>query len=322
MQTKEGPQAFAVGDRIQFTGSDRDRDRRAAGLFNGGAGTVAAIERNRVTVTLDGPDKSTPRQVSFVVGEDVRRGEFNAIRRGYAGTVYKGQGRTVDAAYVLHSDNWRAGTSYVALSRHREAVHLFAAEKPAAWMMAEGGASALSDKQRAGAEKSYAAWAEMKPDLAKRYGFADYVAFVQDQWRDQKDLNRLDRMARQIGRSDQQRAASSYEQAMPEPTATPPQAKPPIYGRYAELQALQKRLAEAKEAKEASRGTAGNSPAAEAGKPATRPLTPAERLAADMAALRGEASDETDRRAGRDTGRDPADERGFRLPDRTRGKSR
>jgi MobA/MobL family len=54
---------------------------------------------------------------------------------------------------------------------------------PAApWMTATGGLNALSPAHRRSAEKSYAAWSEAKPELAKRHDLADYVSYVQDQW--------------------------------------------------------------------------------------------------------------------------------------------
>ena len=168
--------------------------------------------KHRLTVTLDSGKDAPPRVVSFTVGANAEAGEFDAIRHGYAGTIYKGQGKTLDQTYLLHSDNWRAASGYVALSRHRESVKLFAAEKAEPWIMAEGGAGKLTKPQRAKAEQSFIAWTEAKPDLAKKYGFENYVAYVQDQWSDQKDLHRLDRMAKQMGRTEENRAASQFVQ--------------------------------------------------------------------------------------------------------------
>ena len=58
-------------------------------------------------------------------------GEFGQFRHGYAGTIYKGQGRTLDQTYLYHSQHWRSATSYVALTRHRENVSLFVATETA-----------------------------------------------------------------------------------------------------------------------------------------------------------------------------------------------
>ena len=52
---------------------------------------------------------------------------FDGFRHGYAGTIYKGQGRTVDHAYLYHTSHWGQANSYVAMSRHKETAHMFVA---------------------------------------------------------------------------------------------------------------------------------------------------------------------------------------------------
>ena len=225
LQTREGEKAFATGDRVAFTASAANRQQRAAGLYTDAIGTIAAIDENRVTVALDAPKGAARREVSFTVGADIEAGEFDALRHAYAGTIYKGQGKTLDQSYLLHSPTWRSASAYVALSRHREDVALFASEKADAWVTAGGGLDGLTAKQRAGAERSFAAWGEAKPDLAAKYGLADYVGYVQGKWGEEKDLHRLDRMARQMGRIEENRAASQFVQAAREADAT---RKPPL----------------------------------------------------------------------------------------------
>ena len=135
LKTAAGEAAFAEGDRIQFTGNAANRKGKNAGLVNGAVGTVTAIleqnERRTMTVELDGKKGDQPRTVSFTVGADKAAGEFDAIKHGYAGTIYKGQGRTLDEAYVYHDQHWRAASAYVALTRHRESVAIFAARETA-----------------------------------------------------------------------------------------------------------------------------------------------------------------------------------------------
>jgi len=53
------------------------------------------------------------RQVAF----DTR--DYNHLDHGYAGTVHKGQGITVDRAYVLASQLFDRHATYVGLSRQR-----------------------------------------------------------------------------------------------------------------------------------------------------------------------------------------------------------
>ena len=131
LPTAEGKQMFAAGDRVQFTGSALRRQDREAGLANGNIGTVRSIEKNRMTVALEDRPGAPQRMVSFIVGADRAAGQFDQLRHGYAGTVYKSQGRTLDQTYLYHSEHWRSASSYVALTRHRADVALFAATETA-----------------------------------------------------------------------------------------------------------------------------------------------------------------------------------------------
>jgi len=116
--TKHGRADFSAGDRLQFTGT-LDKKR---GITNGDAGTVRAIDGSKITVRLDG---STNRTVEFDANE------FQGFRHGYAGTIYKGQGDTLDQTYLYHSEHWRSAPSYVALTRHRDKTELFVARNTA-----------------------------------------------------------------------------------------------------------------------------------------------------------------------------------------------
>jgi hypothetical protein len=116
-ETTHGERDFATGDRLQFTATDKKR-----GIFNGAAGQIAAIEGNSVTVTLDGKGA---KSLTFDAGE------FPGFRHGYAGTIYKGQGRTLDQTYLYHSEHWRSAASYVALTRHRDKAEMFVATNTA-----------------------------------------------------------------------------------------------------------------------------------------------------------------------------------------------
>tara|TARA_R110002073_G_scaffold222830_6_gene383060 strand:+ start:50 stop:2518 length:2469 start_codon:yes stop_codon:yes gene_type:complete len=108
--TKHGRCDFAIGDRIVLTGTDKE-----ACLINGQAGRITRIEGQRLTLDLEGQTQM------------LDTGRFRDFRHGYAGTIYKGQGRTVDQAYIYHTKHWGRTNAYVALSRHRQAVHMFVA---------------------------------------------------------------------------------------------------------------------------------------------------------------------------------------------------
>jgi ATP-dependent exoDNAse (exonuclease V) alpha subunit len=116
-ETAYGLKEFAVGDRLQFTATEKKR-----GIFNGAAGQIVALDTNSILVQLDG--KGT-KKLAFDPTE------FKDFRHGYAGTIYKGQGRTLDQSYLYHSEHWRSAASYVALTRHREKAELFVATNTA-----------------------------------------------------------------------------------------------------------------------------------------------------------------------------------------------
>jgi hypothetical protein len=114
---QDGKLAVAAGDRLQITGNDKK-----LGLVNGAVGTVLGIEGTALTLQLDGRKGPT---VTFDTAT------FPDFRHGYAGTIYKGQGRTLDQTYLYHSEHWRAAASYVALTRHREKAEIFVATNTA-----------------------------------------------------------------------------------------------------------------------------------------------------------------------------------------------
>jgi hypothetical protein len=77
--TKHGEADFAIGDRVQFTDTDKK-----AHIHNGNIGTITAIGAHigQLTAKLD-----SRREVSWSASE------FQGFRHGYAGTIYKGQGK-------------------------------------------------------------------------------------------------------------------------------------------------------------------------------------------------------------------------------------
>ena len=116
LETKHGAADFAVGDRMQFTDTDKKRH-----IYNGNAGVITGLDARtgQVTVRLDAAAGSAGREVTWAAAE------FEGFRHGYAGTIYKGQGKTLDHTYLLHTHHWRAAASYVALTRQREGAQVF-----------------------------------------------------------------------------------------------------------------------------------------------------------------------------------------------------
>ena len=121
-ETKHGEAAFAVGDRVQFTDTDKKLH-----IYNGNAGIITGIDgrTGQLTARLDGAGGASGRDISWFAAE------FQGFRHGYAGTIYKGQGKTLDHTYLLHTHHWRAAASYVALTRQRESAQVFVSTETA-----------------------------------------------------------------------------------------------------------------------------------------------------------------------------------------------
>ena len=126
-QTSEGARSFAVGDRLMFRENSRE-----LGVKNGMLGTVeraeapgqgvtGVLDDGRLVVRLDsarGPGQGRAVSVSMA--------DYAAVDHGYATTIHKSQGATVDRAYVLASATMDRHLTYVAMTRHREEVQLYA----------------------------------------------------------------------------------------------------------------------------------------------------------------------------------------------------
>jgi Ti-type conjugative transfer relaxase TraA len=105
---ERGARHFASGDRVMFL-----QNERGLGVKNGTLGTVERVNAQSMTVQTD-----DGRSVRF----DLK--DYDRIDHGYAATIHKAQGMTVDRAHVLATPGMDAHSSYVALSRHRDGLEL------------------------------------------------------------------------------------------------------------------------------------------------------------------------------------------------------
>ena len=112
-QTNDGERSFAKGDRIVFLENNRDLD-----VKNGMLGTVEALDHGRITASLEGRDRSVSVSVA----------DYAALDHGYATTIHKSQGATVDRAFVMASSTMDRHLSYVSLTRHRDEARLYAGQ--------------------------------------------------------------------------------------------------------------------------------------------------------------------------------------------------
>jgi hypothetical protein len=105
---ERGKRNFASGDRVIFL-----QNERSLGVKNGTLGTIEQVSPQSLTVRTD-----DGRNVSF----DLK--DCHRIDHGYAATIHKAQGMTVDQTHVLATPGMDANSSYVALSRHRDRMEL------------------------------------------------------------------------------------------------------------------------------------------------------------------------------------------------------
>ena len=105
---ERGARNFARGDRVMFL-----QNERGLGVKNGSLGTIEQVSSQSISVQTD-----DGRSVKF----DLK--DYNKIDHGYAATIHKAQGMTVDRTHLLATPGMDAHGSYVALSRHRDGVDL------------------------------------------------------------------------------------------------------------------------------------------------------------------------------------------------------
>src|SRR5579859_6387751 len=108
IMVERGTRQFARVDRVMFLQNDR-----GLGVKNGTLGSIEQVSAQSMTVQTD-----DGRSVRF----DLK--DYNRIDHGYAATIHKAQGMTVDRAHVLATPGLDAHSSYVALSRHRDGMEL------------------------------------------------------------------------------------------------------------------------------------------------------------------------------------------------------
>jgi len=108
ISTERGERDFAPGDRLMFLRNDRNLE-----VKNGTLGEIERVSPQNITVKLDGG-----RSITF----DTK--DYANIDHGYAATIHKSQGMTVDRAHILATPGLDRHAAYVSLSRHRHDVQL------------------------------------------------------------------------------------------------------------------------------------------------------------------------------------------------------
>ena len=104
------PLALGPGDRVMLT-----RPHRALDLPRSAFGTVVATRADGIDLLVDG----SPGAVTLDLAT------FRDLDYGYAATIHKSQGVTVDHTLVLGHGRMNRHAIYVALTRHRDSVTVF-----------------------------------------------------------------------------------------------------------------------------------------------------------------------------------------------------
>lgn len=118
--TADGMKEFAPGDRIIFRQNNAEM-----GVSNGEFGTVQNIKFDRTGQVEITALHDNGQQIKFTVGEG--KGQYNSFAHGYAMTVHKSQGETVDRVFVLPSESMSSQEwSYVSMSRNRFEARMYA----------------------------------------------------------------------------------------------------------------------------------------------------------------------------------------------------
>ena len=113
LDTNRGSRSFAIGDRVLFRRNDRE-----LGVRNGTLGKVDEIASGRMAATLDDGSKI-----------ELDPSVYRDLDHGYAVTIHKAQGVTVDRAHVLATRGFDRHLAYVACSRHRERLQFVASRE-------------------------------------------------------------------------------------------------------------------------------------------------------------------------------------------------
>ena len=100
-------------DWVEFRKNDREM-----GILNGDRGVLIEASEQSFTVAIEDGAKRT-KLVTF----DPQ--EFHSFQLGYATTVFRSQGKTVERTYMMHSNAQNRGMAYVGLTRHRWDVFYF-----------------------------------------------------------------------------------------------------------------------------------------------------------------------------------------------------
>lgn len=229
VRTDQGEREFAKGDRLVFLKNDK-----RVGVKNGQLGTVENVERDgehhRLSVRGDDGKLAT-----------FSTRDYDRLDHGYATTVHKAQGVTVDRAYVLTGKMHDRELSYVSMSRSRQKTRLYI--DAGKYKSAAAVARQMNQSHQKGttldAARERPDWKQLQ-GLAASSGNPSHDATKQPAQQAQErapqpELTKDELLARiraKAGESQQQEARPQPQQATaapkPEQAAQPEREQPPV----------------------------------------------------------------------------------------------
>lgn len=120
INTEKGTKAFSEGDRIIFLENNRGMD-----VKNGSLGTILKIDDKAKGIKEKEQEKSILVKLENGKMISFDPDQYKNIDYGYAMTVHKSQGSTVDRSFVLAEKRFDKHLTYVSMSRHREDATLY-----------------------------------------------------------------------------------------------------------------------------------------------------------------------------------------------------
>lgn len=109
--------AFRAGDQIMTL-----RNNRRLDVHNGERGVITRIDTRSRSIIATMGERTVTLPADYI--------EAGHVAHGYAMTVHKAQGVTVDRAFVLGTDDLYREMGYVAMSRGRHGNHLYVVGEP------------------------------------------------------------------------------------------------------------------------------------------------------------------------------------------------
>lgn len=110
LQKPSGALELCINDKVYFLKNDR-----SLGVKNGTLGILEKMEGKTACIRLDDGECLVK----------VNTEQYTDLTHGYAATIHKGQGVTIDRSYIFASQYMNSHLAHVGMSRHRKQAELF-----------------------------------------------------------------------------------------------------------------------------------------------------------------------------------------------------